>query len=152
MSRCRLLLASLILLAAYGCTHAPDRQPDLVIEADGIYKSPFLNCYVQSGQHLNGLEVRVTNQGDAASGPFVVSVYDVWQTVDAADQVAESDEQNNAVAPGDSTTFWLDAGAIRGEGTTFAVEVDAALQIEEYDEANNTYQGVYSTSPLPPCK
>jgi hypothetical protein len=134
IKRCVTMLVLLVtvfaLLVVYNLV-AQVAQPDLIVDAGEhqVFKNPFFDCYATTRDHLNGIYVSVANQGDAPTGPFVVSVYGVWQAVE------------EGLAPGEDIVLWYswygDPSTLSDAETAQPI-ADVANQVPESNEDNNT--------------
>jgi hypothetical protein len=82
-----------------------------------------------------GVRLWIKNQGDADAGPFAVDVNDSRQRV------------GEGLASGGTMSLWFAGYVHSGENV---IVVDAALEVEEADEENNTLSQLVPIPTLPP--
>ena len=105
--------------------------PDLVV-ADIAHGGTGHSCLGVFGLSYN---VRITNQGEAPAGPFVVQLF-----------VIEGVKEEPVAG--------LNTGAeiaLRGQGTVRQIVVDLYDDVAESDETNNVVRPMYIPTPGPTC-
>ncbi len=114
-------------------SEASQPLPDLTIKRVQIELESGGDCDYASTQL--GIRVVIENAGDAKAGPFAVEGNGSRQTV------------SEGLAPGQTISLWFTGYVHDGENT---VVVDAASEVQEGDEENNTLSQRLPVPTLPP--
>jgi len=117
-------------------TRVPSQPlPDLVVKYVQIELESGGNCNISSSEL--GVRVEIENVGGAGAGPFAVDANGIEQAVP------------EGLATGETISMWFAGYVYDGENS---VTVDAASQVQEGDENNNSFsQRLPIPTPPPTC-